>query len=321
NARPGIKFALGENVKQSRNPQASRYPQTRMGVETFIVSKLTEAREYAQAEKDYERFLHLYRIRRARTPDEQAFVDAYERGPIFRRDLELEALAEILDKERWIHCHSYRQDEILMLCRVAQTFGFRIGTFQHVLEGYKVADAIREVAVGASCFSDWWAYKVEVQDAIPENGAIMHEQGVNVSFNSDDANLARRMNLEAAKAVRYGGVSEEDALKFVTLNPAIQLGIDEHVGSLDVGKHADLVLWSGHPLSNYSVCQRTWVDGRTMFSLEQDAALRARIASERARLIQKLLDAPTDDDDPGEAPGEEIHEHEGRGICGCLEGA
>jgi imidazolonepropionase-like amidohydrolase len=209
-----------------------------------------------------------------------------------RVDLELEALAEVLAGKRLVHCHSYRQDEILMLCRVAGQFGFRIGTFQHVLEGYKVADAIREHAIGASAFSDWWAYKVEVQDAIPENGAILHEAGVNVSFNSDSDDLARRMNVEAAKAVKYGGVPREEALRFVTLNPAVQLGIGDRVGSLEPGKDADFAIWSGDPLSSLSRCEATWVDGREYFSLEQDAAHRARIAAERRRLIDLALRTP-----------------------------
>ncbi len=263
-APAGIKFALGENVKQSNwgDRMTVRYPQTRMGVETMIRDRFTEARGY-----------------RARRESDAAV----------RRDLELETLAEILAGDRFIHCHSYRQDEILMLCRIAGDFGFTIGTFQHVLEGYKVAEAIKEHAIGASAFSDWWAYKVEVQDAIPHNGAIMHDVGVNVSFNSDSDDLARRMNVEAAKAVRYGGVSREDALKFVTLNPAIQLGIDDRVGSLEAKKDADFVIWSGDPLSSMSRPVSTWVDGRELFSLEQDAAHRETIAAERARIIQKIL--------------------------------
>jgi hypothetical protein len=176
-----------------------------------------------------------------------------------------------------------------MLCRVAQDFGFRIGTFQHVLEGYKVAEAIKEHAIGASCFSDWWAYKVEVQDAIPENGAIMHEVGVNVSFNSDSSELARRLNVEAAKALKYGGLSPKDALALVTINPAIQLRIDHRVGSLEKGKDADFVIWSKNPLSTTAVCERTWLDGREYFSIEADLALRDTIAAERTRLLQRAL--------------------------------
>jgi imidazolonepropionase-like amidohydrolase len=300
-AMPGIKFALGENVKQANwgDEYTVRYPQTRMGVETLIRDRLLAAREYLEGHD--------------------------------KVDLELEALAEILQGKRLIHCHSYRQDEILMLCRVAQEFGFRIGTFQHVLEGYKVAEAIKAHAIGASAFSDWWAYKVEVQDAIPFNGALMHEVGVSVSFNSDSNELARRLNIEAAKAVKYGGVKPEDALRFVTLNAAVQLAIDDRVGSLDVGKDADFALWSGSPLSTYTRCIATWIDGREYFSLAQDKKHRERIAAERRRLIAKLLglkkERPDDEDE------EEEEEEEGRGrrrrpvdrafqrfecgVCGC----
>ncbi|MEQ9094917.1 MAG: amidohydrolase family protein [Phycisphaerales bacterium] len=263
-AKPGIKFALGENVKQSNwgSDFNSRYPQTRMGVETLIRDRFVAAKEYA---------------------------DNGMKTASGRTDTELEALAEILKGERLIHCHSYRQDEILMLCRVAEEFGFKIGTFQHGLECYKVAEAVKEHAIGASIFTDWWAYKVEVQDAIPYAGPILHEAGVNVSFNSDSDELARRMNVEAAKAVKYGGLSPEEAIKFVTINPAIQLAIDDRVGSLEKGKDADLVIWSGDPLSTMSRAERVFVDGREYFSIEKDKAHRERIASERERLIQKLM--------------------------------
>lgn len=293
-ATPGIKFALGENVKQSNRGDrfTTRYPQTRMGVETIIRDRFIAARRYMR-ERYEPRWEHAVPV---------GFEDGVYR-PVFeegtkrvigrevnrRRDLELEALAEVLMGRRLVHCHSYRQDEILMMCRVAQEFGFRIGTFQHVLEGYKVAPEIAEAAIGASAFSDWWGFKVEVQDGIPYGGAVMHEQGVNVSFNSDSDELARRLNLEAAKAVRYGGVAEGEALKFVTINPAIQLGIGDRVGSIETGKDADLVVWSGHPLSVHSVAESTWIDGREYFSLERDRELRERNASERRRIIQKIL--------------------------------
>ncbi len=263
-ARPGIKFALGENVKQSNwgDRFTTRYPQTRMGVETIIRDRFIAAREYAANGM---------------------------KTPTGRTDLELEALAEILAGDRLIHCHSYRQDEILMLCRVAEEFGFKIGTFQHGLECYKVAEAVREHAIGASIFSDWWAFKVEVQDAIPYGGPILHAAGVNVSFNSDSDELARRMNIEAAKAIKYGGLSPEEAIRFITINPAIQLAIDDRVGSIEAGKDADLVIWSGNPLSTMSRCEHVFIDGREYFSLETDMAHRERIASERERLIQKLM--------------------------------
>lgn len=266
-AIPGIKFALGENPRRSnRGPgrdvggaaAESRYPATRMGVEMLIRDRFTAAKEYA-----------------ARSGA--------------RRDLELEALAEVLAGKRLVHCHSYRQDEMLMLALVARDFGFRIGTYQHALEGYKVADYVRDYSGGASGFTDWWAYKVEVQDAIPAAFPIMHEQGVVVSFNSDSNELARRMNTEAAKAVKYGPVTEEEALKFVTINPAKQLRIDHLTGSLEPGKDADVVLWSGSPLSAFTRCEATYVDGRELFSLAADAAAREKIKAERGRLIQKLL--------------------------------
>ncbi len=305
-AKPGIKFALGENVKQSNwgDRNTVRYPQTRMGVETIIRDRFIAAREYLNQWTNYPYGVLGERGVRTgasssivRGPAATASAASLPSDPLARallplparRDLELEALGEILMDERLVHCHSYRQDEILMLCRVAAEFEFTIGTFQHVLEGYKVADEVAKRALGASAFSDWWAYKVEVQDAIPHNGAIMYEQGVNVSFNSDSDELARRMNDEAAKAVRYGRVPEEDALKFVTINPAIQLAIADRVGSLESGKDADFVIWSGHPLSSMSRCEATWIDGREYYSIEQDRKHRERITAERQRLIQKIL--------------------------------
>lgn len=280
-AFPGIKFALGENVKQSNRGDefTTRYPQTRMGVEQII-------RDRFEAALDYEREWEAYHS-----------VETQDRVVPPRRDLELETLLEVLRGERLVHSHSYRQDEILMLVRVAEDFDFTIGTFQHVLEGYKVADVLAQHGAGASTFSDWWGYKYEVIDAIPYNGALMHEQKVVVSFNSDSSELARRLNTEAAKAVKYGGVSEEEALKFVTLNPAKQLRIDDRVGSLEVGKDADFVVWNGHPLSTYSVCEQTWIDGRKYFDREEDLKMRKHIVQERARLIQKAVRTKTDKKD------------------------
>lgn len=260
-AKPGIKFALGENVKQSNwQSDRTRYPQSRMGVETLIRDRFTAATEYAAANSP-------------------------------RRDLELDCLAEILAGERLIHCHSYRQDEILMLCRVAEEFGFTIGTFQHGLEVYKVAEAVRENAIGASLFSDWWAYKVEVQDAIAQAGPLQSEAGVLTSYNSDSDELSRRMHVEAGKAYKYSGgrLSKADALKFVTINPAIQLGVGDRIGSIEVGKDADLAVWSGEPLSSFSMCEATWIDGREYFSLARDAALREQNAAHRQRITQKIL--------------------------------
>ena len=210
-------------------------------------------------------------------------------GKPYRRDLELDCLLEILESKRFITCHSYRQSEINMLMKVAEKFNFRINTFTHILEGYKVADKMAEHGVGGSSFSDWWAYKFEVYEAIPHNGAIMHEQGVTVAFNSDDAEMARRLNQEAAKAVRFGGVSEEEALKFVTLNPAKLLRIDQYTGSLKAGKDADLVLWSDNPLSVYAKAEMTFVDGIKFFDRQEDLKKREEIAAERNRLVQKML--------------------------------
>jgi N-acetylglucosamine-6-phosphate deacetylase len=268
-AIPGIKFALGENVKRSEG----RYPNSRMGVETFIRDAFHAARSYAAA---HEMYAKLPRTERDRTMPP-------------RRDLELEALVEILNGERLVHCHSYRQDEILMLIRVAEEFGFTIGTFQHVLEGYKVAEAIAAHGAGASSFSDWWAYKVEVMDAVPYNGALMTDVGAVVSFNSDSNELARRMNTEAAKAVRYGGLAPAEALKLVTINPARQLRIDQRTGSLEPGKDADFVVWSGDPLSTYTRCEQTWIEGARYFDREEDLAMRARDEAERQRIMQKIL--------------------------------
>ncbi|MFL2484067.1 MAG: amidohydrolase family protein [Verrucomicrobiales bacterium] len=267
-AKPGVKFALGENVKQSNwgDNKTTRYPQTRMGVEQIMKDSFIAAREY-ESEKQ----------------------NAAKKNLPHRKDYRKEALLEILNGERIVHIHSYRQDEILMFVRLAQEFGFTVGTFQHVLEGYKVADAIAEIGAGGSTFSDWWAYKFEVYDAIPFNGALMQEMGVITSFNSDSSELACRMNVEAAKAVKYGGMSEPEALKFVTINPAIQLRIDERVGSIEQGKDADLVIWNGPPLSTYSKAEQTWIDGIKYFDINSDEELRQSTKTERNRLINIVM--------------------------------
>ena len=269
-APQGIKFALGENVKRKRS--YGRYPETRMGVEQVIRDAFTTARDY---KKSWDIYNKDVKLQRSSIPP--------------RRDLELDALLEIMEGTRLLHSHSYRQDEILMLTRIAEDFGFTIATFQHVLEGYKVAERLAEHGAGASTFSDWWAYKYEVVDAIGYNGTLMANAGVNVSFNSDSDELARRMNLEAAKAVKYGGLEEAEALKFVTINPAKQLKIDKYVGSLEEGKDADFAIWSGHPLSSYSICEQTWLDGKQYFSIEQDKFLRERDSKIRNDIIQKIL--------------------------------
>lgn len=279
-APQGVKFALGENVKQSNWENANnRYPQTRMGVEQLY-------RDSFEAARDYARKMDAWKLNRRGLPP--------------RRDLELDALREILDGDRWIHCHSYRQDEILALLRILKQYEITIGTFQHILEGYKVADEMAKAGAMASAFSDWWAYKFEVYDAIPHAGALMHKQGVVVSFNSDDGELARHLNQEAAKAVKYGGVPREEALKFVTLNPAKQLRIDHLVGSVEVGKHADFVIWNGDPLSNFSRCEQTWIDGRCYFHRDEDDRMQRESFERRNVLIQKILESGEDMHEAGE---------------------
>jgi imidazolonepropionase-like amidohydrolase len=260
-APPGIKFALGENVKRAGG--TGRFPQTRMGVQTFIANRFTAAQEYLN---------NLNSGANAVPP---------------RRNLELEALAEIIQGKRWIHCHAYRQDEILMLIRLMESFGVKIATFQHVLEGYKVADEIARHGAGGSTFSDWWAYKFEVYDAIPYNGGLMRDRGVVVSFNSDSDELARRLYTEAAKAVKYGGTPEIEALKFVTINPARQLHIDSHVGSLEPAKDGDFAIWSKAPLDSGTVCLQTWIEGKKYFDRTFNAERAGRLQKERNDLIAK----------------------------------
>ena len=255
-APPGIKFALGENVRRTNSSgmpgRARRYPFTRMGVEALLRERFTSAREYQQAWKSYE-------TARSNTRRGQP-------APIPpRRDLQLDALVEILEGTRLVHAHSYRADEILMLLDIAKEFGFRVASFQHVLEGYKVADELAASGSGASTFADNWAYKMEAWDAIPHNMAIMASRGVRVSINSDSDERARRLYQEAAKAMHYGGVSEEEALKMITLNAAWQLGIDDRVGSIEVGKDADLAIFNGHPFAPASRVEMTLIDGRTFF--------------------------------------------------------
>lgn len=285
---PGIKFALGENVTQANGSgQRSRYPVSRMGVEGLIRDRFTAAQDYLKEWKAYsDKVSPLLRLRLA--PDELRRRVGEITPP--HRDLELEAVAQLIEHRRLIHCHSYRQDEILMLARLTRDFGFTLGTWQHNLEGYKVADAVKQSSRGASVFSDWWAYKVEVQDAIPYAGAILHDVGATVSFNSDSDELARRLNTDAAKAIRYSNaLPPEEALKFVTTNPAYQLAIDDRVGTIAAGKDADIAVWSGNPLSTGSRAVRTFVDGKELFSLERDARLRAQNAAGRERIIQNII--------------------------------
>lgn len=273
-ALPGIKFALGENVKHSNfGGPIPRYPETRMGVEETIRDAFTRAKQYQKDWMDYNQ---------RKAAGEQNLI-----AP--RRDLQLEPLVEVLEGKRYIHCHSYVSDEILMLMRVAHDMGFKVRTFQHVLEGYKVADEMVEAGAGGSTFSDWWAYKMEAYEAIPYNAALMTRRGVIVSVNSDDPEEARHLNQEAAKSMHYGDLNENEALRLVTLNPAIQLGIDNRVGSIDVGKDADLVIYNQDPLSVYAVVQKTIIDGKVYFDRAQDIAERADLAREKQELFDQQM--------------------------------
>ena len=268
-----IKFALGENVKRSASTQGNaRYPDTRMGVEQVLVDAFTRAKDYKKEWADYNA------AKEKKTP-----------GLVMpRRDLELDALVEILDKKRFITCHSYVQSEITGLIDVADKVGFKVNTFTHILEGYKVADKMLKHGANASTFSDWWAYKMEVEDAIPYNAAIMHKVGLNVAINSDDAEMARRLNQEAAKTMKYGDLTEDEAFKMVTLNPAKMLHVDDRVGSLKVGKDADVVVWSDDPLSIYAKSLYTIVDGTIYFDRAKDAEMQKWVDNERTRLIRKM---------------------------------
>ena len=272
-----IKFALGENVKQSNwgDHNSIRFPQSRMGVEQVYKDYFTRAKEY---DLQWQTFSKM-------SPKD------IEKNKVAvpRKDLELEALAEILNKKRFITCHSYVQSEINMLMHIADSFGFKVNTFTHILEGYKVADKMKTHGANASTFSDWWAYKNEVLEAIPYNAAILTRVGVNTAINSDDAEMARRLNQEAAKSIKYGGLTEIEALKLVTLNPAKMLHIDDKVGSIKVGKVADLVLWTDNPMSVYAKADKTIIDGQIYFDREEDAKLKEYVKAERARIIAKLL--------------------------------
>ena len=277
---PGqIKFALGENVKRSTSTQGNtRYPDTRMGVEQVLVDAFTRA-------KDYKKEWTVYNLEKDKLTKEKKPLTGLQQP---RRDLELEALVEILDKKRFITCHSYVQSEINSAMKVAEQMGYTVNTFTHILEGYKVADKMLKHGSFVSTFSDWWAYKMEVEDAIPYNAAIMQKVGLTVAINSDDAEMARRLNQEAAKIVKYGGVTEEEALKMVTLNPAIMLHVDDKTGSLKTGKDADVVLWSDNPLSIYAKSLYTIVDGIVYFDRAKDEQMQKQVDAERLRLVRKL---------------------------------
>lgn len=297
-AKPGLKLALGENPKRAGSPQpagargaqpggpppALRYPATRMGVEDTIREAFNQAVAYKAEWDKY---------------DAELKAGRHPLPP--RKDLKLETLKEVLEGKRYVHAHCYRADEILMLIRIADDYGFKIRTFQHVMEGYKVAKEIAAHGAGASTFSDWFGFKMEVFDATAYNAAIMEQKGVVVSLNSDSENgeLMGRLNTEAAKAMKYGGVSREKALAMVTINPAKQLGVDNRVGSIEVGKDADLVIYDKDPLSDFSKVQKVLIDGRQYFDRDNDISQRARKDAEK----QKLLDSAKQDQEQGRRRG------------------
>ena len=280
-AHPSIKFALGENPKRQGNPTGGRvgagnvgnlrYPATRMGVEDVYIEAFTRAKEYRQAWKDYE----------ARKAKGEAAIPP-------RRDLQLEPLVDVLEGKMHVHVHAYRSDEILMMIRVAEQVGFKVTSFQHILEGYKVAKEMAKHGAAGAGFSDWWAYKIEAYDAIPYNMAVMSRKGVLASVNSDSADTIRRLNTEAAKTMKYGGLSEEEALKLVTINPAIQMKVDQYVGSIEVGKDADFVIWDKHPLSSFARAQQVYIDGVKYFDRDDDASVRVKIEAQKKALEEKL---------------------------------
>ena len=276
-ATPGVKFALGENPKRSGNPQPGngnaplRYPATRMGVEDTIRQAFNQAVAYKAEWDTYD-----------------AAVKSGQKSVAPRKDLKLETLKEVLEGKRYVHAHCYRADEILMLIRIADDYGFKIRTFQHVMEGYKVAKEITAHGAGASTFSDWFGFKMEVFDATAYNAAIMQKKGVLVSVNSDSLNgeLMGRLNTEAAKSMKYGGLSREDALAMVTLNPARQLGVDNRVGSIEVGKDADIVIYDKDPVSEFAKVQKVLIDGHKYFDRDQDVSGRAAREAEKQKLLE-----------------------------------
>ncbi|MCX6610635.1 MAG: amidohydrolase [Acidobacteria bacterium] len=280
-AQPSIKFALGENPKRQGNPTGGRvgaanvntlrYPATRMGIEDVYVEAFTKAKEYRQSWKDYE----------AKKAKGEAVIPP-------RRDLQLEPLVEVLEGKRLVHVHAYRADEILMMIRIAEQIGFKITSFEHILEGYKVAKEMAKHGSAGAGFSDWWAFKIEAYDAIPYNMAIMARKGVLASVNSDSADTIRRLNTEAAKTMKYGGLTEEEALKLVTINPAIHLQVDKYVGSIEVGKDADFVIWDKHPLSSFARAQQVYIDGVKYFDRDDDASARVKIEAQKKALEDKL---------------------------------
>ncbi len=261
----GVKFALGENVTR----RSGRFPNTRMGVEATIERAFEEGSAYRAAWRAYA----------------SCVAEGKAVGPPPRRDLRLEAIADILDGKIKIHSHCYRSDEILMLLRLTERYGVRVRSLQHVLEGYKVAAEIAAHGASASTFSDWWAYKVEAYDAIPFNAALLTRAGASVCIKSDDAELVRHLNLEAAKTMKYGGLTEEQALATITINPARELGLDDRLGSIERGKDADLVLFNGHPLDATSRCELALIDGEVWFQRKTvDKASESPVARPKSEL-------------------------------------
>lgn len=286
----GIKFALGENVKRSTSfaqpGQTPRYPRTRMGTMEVIRDAFIRARDYKQSWDDY-------RAKKTRTPP--------------RKDEELDPIVEILEGKRFVHAHGYRSDEHLNLLRLAEEFGFRIKTLQHGLEAYKIAPEIAKHGTGVSIFADSWSYKLEAYDSIPYNGYILWKNGVNVSINSDSGERIRRLNIDAAKMMKFGGVPEQDALKMITLNPAMQLGIDKRTGSIDVGKDGDVVIWSGHPFSVLSLAEMTIIEGEVYFDRANDIKMRGELAKEREALEKLDINkAPGTGGTPPRVPTERL---------------
>lgn len=300
NAPGFIKFALGENVKQSNwgSYNTLRFPQTRMGVEQVFYDAFINAKEY---EKQWTVYNDLSKKQKqeANAP---------------RRDLQFETIVEILNSQRYVTCHSYVQSEINMLIHVADSMKFRLNTFTHILEGYKVADKMKAHGVGGSTFSDWWAYKFEVNDAIPQNASLLNQMGIVTAINSDDAEMGRRLNQEAAKGIKYGGMTEEEALKMVTLNPAILLHVDERMGSIKVGKDADLVVWSDNPLSIYAKAEQTIIDGIIYYDWKRDLQLRKNIQEERMRIITKMIEEKNGGAETQRAVKKKAKVH----VCGTL---
>ncbi|MBK9153639.1 MAG: amidohydrolase [Chloracidobacterium sp.] len=291
-APPGIKFAMGENVRRTTQQPLPgmqlRYPRTRQGTIEVMRDAFLRARDYKQAWDDF-------RAKKTRVQP--------------RKDLELEPIVEILEGKRLVHAHGYRSDEHLNLLRLAEEFGFKIGTLQHALEAYKIAPEIAKHGAGVSIFADSWGYKLEAYDSIPYNGYILWKNGVNVSINSDSGERIRRLNLDAAKMMKYGGVPEEDSLKMITLNPAIQLGIGKRTGSIEVGKDADIVIWSGHPFSAFSRAETTMIEGETYFDRAADAEMRSKMTAEREALEKLDVNrAPGSGGTPPRVPAERREE-------------